>query len=163
MGDKPEKFSNLTKTREGSYHTKKMPKEHSLLDEYILNFADDGLYEVYGITDSINNDAYGIKAKGIYNKLKAQLTEKYGKPICAEKLFHNSIWKDENDFSMSIFKNERVHFCEWSKEKLKDNLELIKVAIIKRGQYSLAVGIVYKYINSLNVEKQKLSKEKDSL
>lgn len=167
MGDAQEKFQGLvpipTSKMPGKiYAVPNLPKKHSTFSTYVLSFGNNGLAGVFGVSENFTNDGYGIKIKNEYEKIKSQLTEKYGQPQIYEELNSGSIWDNDNEFVISLLKNERAHSCEWNKN-LSDNVSLIRLKILAISSDTTQLAIFYKYKNYDDIEKQQNEKEKDSL
>lgn len=167
MGDAKETYLDLQEVNQNEpgfemYYTTKVPKRHSLFQAYILKFGNTGLVSVSGFSKSFDNDRYGRGALRAYDNIKKQLTEKYGVSKNFEFLNQNGLWKDEDEFAMSLVHNERQHGCEWTKN-LPDDLKLIRLMLIGESSDSIKIGLLYEYTNidSANEINEKI--EKDSL
>jgi len=167
MGDKKEKFKDLKPyTEQGiegeNFKTFLLPKNHSLFEQYILTFGSSGLARIICVTPILRDDSYGFTAIKRYDTLKNQLSKKYGSPEVKEFLQPGSIWKEPNNFAISIQKKERVHFSRWDNIS-KDNLSSISLGIISQGFNSLAVVLEYRYNNFKDLENQKTKSEEEAL
>ena len=167
MGEPKEEFTDLKPIESENsgvemYYTSKMPKRHSLFQQYILKFGDTGLVSIIAISKLFDNDRASLGALSAYDNLKKQLTEKYGEPKNLEFLHPNGIWKKDNEFAMSLVKNERQHTCDWTKN-LPDDLKRIRLAIIGESGDCVKICLLYEYINIEMVNAILEKVEKDSL
>jgi len=167
MGEQKEKFQDIKPLDNTGfpgevYYVNRMPKSHSDFEKYILIFGSEGLAAICAVSQSFINDSYGTQSRNLYDKLKEQLTEKYGAPKSFEQLKYNSIWKEPREFITSIEKHERQHGCEWT-GNLPNNIKRIRIVISASSSSSSAVNLFYTYTNYDNLEQQKLNIDKESL
>lgn len=166
MGDTPEKFADLKKreTQRGEmYTTVNPPQKHAAFVSYYLIFYDSvGLARVMATTRAYTDDAYGTAVKSAYGTLKAQLTEKYGKPECVESLNTGSIWNQPQYFTTSINKNEREHKSLWL-DALPDNLESVTLEVQTLDNSTTYVRLNYAYKNMKEVREKAKAANQDAL
>ena len=167
MGQPKDEFENLRKINSDkpgveSYTTTKLPKRHSIFKNYVLDFSQNGLISIIGMSEQFDNDRAAQRARNEYENLKRQLTEKYGVPVVNESVNPDGLWKKDGEFAMALFKNDRKHYCEWTKD-LPDDLKLIKLLLIPHSSDEVSVAIYYQYKNIEESQKAQDEMEKDSL
>lgn len=131
MGDAPEKYGNLKRSRHNLYDAERIPMPHSGLDRYQLGFGKTGLDRVVAFTD-YEQDPEGVKATPLYQDLRKALTEKYGKPSATEGNMAGSRWTK----GMAV----------WDKELPADLGKIILSIRSDNGRDSI-VTIIYIYKN----------------
>lgn len=169
MGQTPEQFKNLQKIERPTpredvytiYSTTVMPKTNDTFSNYTLLFGKNGLAKVLASSSSYTNDRYGTKAREEYEKVKKQLTKKYGEPKSYDFLKDGSIWDKDNEFAIAIWKEDRVLASGWV-NNLPDNLNniLLKVGVGRApGDTQLTLGYEYNNFRAIMEEADKKSED----
>ena len=120
-------------TSNGQY-TVTPPKTHSLFDFYNVYFHQDyGICRIIAYGKDNEDDKYGTDAKSQYNRIKRSLNKKYKSNETLKEtneyefLKTNALYKDDDDFAISIEKEDRYHETHWN---FKDSdLETISLRI----------------------------------
>lgn len=167
MGQPKDEFESLQKINSDkpgveTYITNNLSKRHSVFKNYVLDFAQNGLISILGMSETFANDRSAQAARNAYNNLKKQLTEKYGAPVVNESLNPDGLWKKDSEFAMALYKNDRQHGCEWTKN-LPDDLKLIRLVLVSHSSDQVSVGLYYQYKNIEESQKAQEEMEKDSL
>ena len=110
------------------------PKTHSLFDFYNVYFHQDyGICRIIAYGKDNEDDKYGTDAKSQYNRIKRSLNKKYKSNETLKEtneyefLKTNALYKDDDDFAISIEKEDRYHETHWN---FKDSdLETISLRI----------------------------------
>lgn len=125
MGDSPEKYCEYTNKPVNYYnniytiHAESMPKPHSIFKDYRLYFFEwKGLFKIEARSDTLssiisdNDSSDPIK---IYNKLKTQLQNKYGKSTDGKR-YDNiiSIWENVNSADIAKIELELYVYGSFS-------------------------------------------------
>jgi hypothetical protein len=78
---------------------------------------------VIAIGKNINVNAFGQQLVERYSSLLESLEVKYGQPTSTyDELDDGSIWGDDRDWMMALYKKERKLINFWLKEKSQDGL-----------------------------------------
>lgn len=166
MGQKPEAFSGLREIDKTafytSYATSIVPRKNTLFPDYSLTFGEDGLALVVGVSKEYKNDAYGTQVREDYEKIKKQLTEKYGQPESFDFLKRKSIWNKDRYFATSLFKKERRLESFWTKN-LPDNLESIHLYATASSPSETSFSLIYEYKNFDKIRRKVDKASKDAL
>lgn len=167
MGQPKDEFESLQKINSDkpgveTYITNNLSKRHSVFKNYVLDFGQNGLISILGMSETFANDRSAQAARNAYNNLKKQLTEKYGAPVVNERLNPDGLWKKDSEFAMALYKNDRQHGCEWTKN-LPDDLKLIRLVLVSHSSDQVSVGLYYQYKNIEESQKAQEEIEKDSL
>lgn len=97
------------------YLTQSMPKENDSFEKYALLISPKvGLCQIRALGRDIATDSFGIALQGKFNDLRDLLNSIYGRGKTSDFLLTGSIWKDPQDWMMSLNKKERALATEWS-------------------------------------------------
>lgn len=91
MGDGQDKYPDLKRAPHNLFETSRVPRPHSRLDNYHLGFSRDGLDRVMAFSE-FRRDPEGVKAFPLFESLRKDLTEKYGKPARNHGNMTGSAW-----------------------------------------------------------------------
>lgn len=138
MGDVPDKYPDLARVPENLFSTTAVPKPHSRLDSYRLGFYQGGLDRVVAFTE-YERDAEGRKAAPLFNSLRKDLTEKYGKPARSGGNMFGSLWTK----GMTVWEGD-----------LPDDLARIILALHSGDGVKSSVSLIYIYRNLPSLEEQ---------
>lgn len=99
------------------------PKDsHPSFARYIVRIDSQyGTYDINAKTDSIESSSFGTAVKNEFEEIKDQLAMKYGKPQELDFLMPGSIWKEPEDWMMSLYKEERYLFSFWEEDQNNPN------------------------------------------
>ena len=84
---------------------------------------------------------YGDSLKEKYQKFHDNISSKYGTAEDLNFLRSGSIWKEPEDYTMSLLKEERVLNSYWNKE---DMSVLLTVTMYSKEKFDLGVGYEFK-------------------
>lgn len=138
------KVKNVNNTY--TYRTNKVPKPYNDVESYQLYISPrEGLCGIRAISKTINTSAYGDDLLYKFNKVEAALISKYGASDSYDYLKEDSIWKEPNEWTMSLLQKERVLSAYWSvPEEEEDEYELIdNLYKIKLEAYALSPNKTY--------------------
>ncbi|MBB3103742.1 hypothetical protein [Azomonas macrocytogenes] len=151
----------------GKYKFISVPNPHSSFDGYILKFSPTkGLCWIKAIGKDVDTSVYGYELRSAFNDMKGKLEKAYGPTITTDKLLYGSIWKEPNEFMMSLIKSERLLFSIWDKKaksKLSDNIDSIGLfvgALSRNKGYS---SVEYSFSNEAECDKELTEKEDSAL
>ena len=110
------------------------PKTHSFFPNYSIYYHQDyGICRIIAYGKDNEDDKYGTDAKSQYNRIKRSLNKKYKSNETLKEtneyefLKTNALYKDDDDFAISIEKEDRYHETHWN---FKDSdLETISLRI----------------------------------
>lgn len=93
-----------------------VPRPNSEFESYIA-FATDkhGLCKIFAVGKSYENDRYGSETQSVFSKFKTILIQKYGKSQDFDFIKYGALWKDSNEWVMSLKQNERSLESFWSR------------------------------------------------
>lgn len=77
-----------------------------------------GLCQIRALGNDITSNSFGSQLQAEFSTLKASLTGVYGKPEEYDFLRSGSIWKDDRDWMMGLYKKERYLTAGWGAAKL---------------------------------------------
>lgn len=138
----------------GTFSLSNPPKPHSLFEGYGVNYTDEtGVCFISAYSVTFENDKYGTKAKGAYDKLVKALDKKYGpNGDNWEILREDALWDDADEFAMSLHKGDREH-SRWFKPSADSQNEFDYVQITINALDSSDTYINLSYQNKSLKEK----------
>ena len=156
MGDSAAKLkaSGIDLKHDGDfdYSTNSLPKGSDLLDYYSFTISPTyGLCVIAAGSYLLNISKYGTEYKDNFRALKNALQKNYGKSKDYDFLKAGAIWNSPSEYSMSIFKDERVLASFWSKRlgsTMKDNIYSISLDTKGAGSDYGTVIVKYEYSNA---------------
>lgn len=109
-------------TGPGTWKTDTLPYGNPQFDEYVLQFSKtSGLCSITAYINNKYDTPNGERIKSQYYSLKDSLTLRYGVGRSDENLSSGSIWREENEFMMSLHQNERRLDTDWFQLSLMQN------------------------------------------
>ena len=131
------------------------PKTHSLFDFYNVYYHEDhGICSITAFGKDNEDDKYGTDVKSQYNKIKNSLIKKYKNNEAFRKMDEieflkaGALYDEDDEFAVSIEKDDRYHETYW---KLEDSdLEEIQLRI--RSIRYQATYIQLSYYSSFDKE-----------
>ncbi|WP_306304617.1 hypothetical protein [Erwinia persicina] len=125
------------------YLAQSMPKESDSFEKYALLISPKvGLCQIRALGRDIATDSFGIALQGKFNDLKELLNSIYGPGKTSDFLLTGSIWKEPQDWMMSLNKKERALTSEWSQR----SDAMIKSKLIEIGMEARAPSSQNGYI-----------------
>jgi hypothetical protein len=116
--------------QKGMYACESLPKKHSEFESYILQFHESvGICWVKGIGKNVQTNGHGTSLKSKFDEIKEQLDSVYGMSKSDNLLMPGSIWKDSEDFTMSIKQKDRIYSATWENGKMKANIKSVYLSI----------------------------------
>ncbi|MCD0156303.1 hypothetical protein [Deinococcus sp. 6GRE01] len=98
----------------GYYRINKVPTPNSAFEFYTIKASPkQGVCRISGVGVTIKNDPPGSSTRNSFNSLKAALVSKYGSSEDFDFIDSNSIWKNSNDWMMSIKEEDRYLTSFW--------------------------------------------------
>lgn len=147
------------------YSATSLPKQNGDFELYGLVISPKaGLCEIRAVGKSIDTDSYGIALKTKYNELNDSLNSIYGDSKKTDFLLSGSIWKEPQDWMMSLLKGERYLTAAWGDSKqspLKNNLQAVNVEARANSSDKGYVYLQYTF-NNKNVCIQEIKAAKQS-
>jgi hypothetical protein len=124
---------------------------HPDFEEYIvIANEEEGVCAVYASGFTLNNDAFGNEARGVFDRISAQLRGKYGPSTHYDFLKVGSIWKEPREWAMSIHKNERYYISFWDKKShsnLQNGIENITLTARSLNSEKTYISLRFEYHN----------------
>ena len=92
------------------------PQPHPDFESYgVVISPTQGLCKVIAIGRDITLNSFGDQLKTAFAETSRALEEKYGKPQVFDYVQSGSIWKEREDWAMSLAKEERTLAAMWEK------------------------------------------------
>ena len=99
----------------GMYKLSRVPKPHPDFEFYVVQIGPTtGLCFVKAVGNDVITSVYGTEIKAQYKKIRDQVASTYGNYRERDLLLPGSIWNELNDWSMALFKKERVLMASWN-------------------------------------------------
>lgn len=80
------------------YSAKKMPKNLSDAEMYVLHFSEDKLLAITSFSHTVANDTHGTIGKKRFAEFRASLIQKYGKPKNEMQIARMKVYKELDEF-----------------------------------------------------------------
>ena len=119
----------------------------------VIITKEQGLCRVQAFSKDIKANSFGHELKGKYRNLVEAVSKKYGSPSQGydfDFLLSGSIWKEPQDWMMSLVKKERKLQSSWHHEadtKLPDSLESITIETFAFSNSEGFLSITYEFDN----------------
>jgi hypothetical protein len=127
------------------------PQPYSEFESYsVVATASSGVCKIWGIGRDHSNDRYGTDVRSAYDRLKSILDSKYGKSEEFSYLKSGALWKDSNEWVMSIRQKERTVITFWSVKDgppLPDGLVSISLEIKATSSDTAYIDLTYEFEN----------------
>ncbi|MEB6679903.1 hypothetical protein [Acinetobacter lwoffii] len=144
------KVSGPAEVLEKNYYSfKNVPIPYKGFKDYLMVITPkSGLCKVLGFGNPITTSVYGDGVKAEFSTLKESLIKKYGKPIGDyDFLRAGSIWKNPNEWMMSLYREERILTAAW--EPKEDNgVENIMLKARATGRSTGVITLSYELSNN---------------
>lgn len=91
------------------------PKEmHPDFDIYLVRIdASEGVFFIKAVGKNISDNQYGTNTKFKFRDIRNALETNYGKSELTDILLPRALWKNADDWLMSIRQSERIYFTVW--------------------------------------------------
>ena len=101
-----------------------LPKTVSDLETTVLSFGfHDGLWRVASVSETFENDPYGLKVRTRYEELQKVLANKYGQPV-EHHHQDTELWKDRDEFLAGISAGRSWHFSSFDSTPISVQLSI---------------------------------------
>jgi hypothetical protein len=159
LGEKFDKNIQINKLSENTFEVNPAKPISYFISYMVLLNKNELVSKIVGISDTFKNDDYCYSSKDIYSKLENALIEKYGKTQHNFDFLHSdAIWKNSNEYKMSLIKKERTHSSYWIISK---NTIVLEEQADSNGCY---LKLSYEKNDLIDeIIKDKSKKDKDSL
>lgn len=130
----PEAFSDLDSY---TFVSSSVPSPHPDFVTYLVASAEGvGVAKIIANSEPIDGDEYGDVTRSLFEKLRAQLTTKYGEPELFDFLKVDSIWSEPRDWANAIRNRERFLSARWKRKavNLPSELDVISLDAHDLGQ-----------------------------
>lgn len=92
----------------------KVPNPHPDFEIYsVWHTENSGICRVLAVSSVFKNDRYGGELKTWMTKTRSALEKKYGDSSDYSFLRPGALWDELDEFTMSLYKNERQHAFGW--------------------------------------------------
>ncbi len=149
------------------YVTNSMPKENDSFEKYALLISPKvGLCQIRALGKDIPADSFGIALKSKFNEIRELLDSIYGKGKESDFLLPGSIWKDPQDWMMSLYKKERALSSTWSQKNdalNKNKLSQIGLDTRAPTNQSGYILLQYTFSNNSTCDTEEEAEKKSSL
>lgn len=123
-----------------------VPNPHPLFQHYsIWHSRNIGVCRIVGISKLYENDRYGSKVQSDFDRIKSAMASKYGDGEKIAFLRSGAIWRDLDEFVMSLHQNERTYAHVWEPAKSSDGEEYGIIQLYIEGMSSNAAVMVLEY------------------
>ncbi|MDN5434658.1 MAG: hypothetical protein L0G10_13515 [Acinetobacter sp.] len=159
------KVSGVAEVLDKNYYSfKNVPKPYKAFKDYLMLITpQNGLCKVLGWGKPITTNVYGDGIKDEFASLKESLTEKYGTPVGDYNFLRSgSIWKEPNDWTMGLYKEERTLVAAWEPNE-ENGVKNIMLKARANGPNSGQVTLSYELSNSPSCFKEKGDKDTSGL
>ena len=147
------------------YQLQKLPKMSSMFEYYLVTVTpQSGLCGIRAVGNDITTSVYGEGLKRQFDSLYKAVEKKYGKGTRADFLKSGSIWYELNEWTMGLYKNERVLAGYFDEEEGSTMVENVTQAWISATALHTDKGylrIDYKYSNAPACESEIQSLQED--
>ena len=130
---------------------KSVPKPHPAFETYgVWASKGSGTCLIMGLSKTYDNDRYGAAVQSDFAKFADALAERYGTKASADFLKPGALWKEPNEWVMSIYQNERLFGTEWSNPNEKGNggdLLDVNMELFASGSDSAQIKLQYRFKN----------------
>lgn len=142
---------NILKELGHGYFEVKPPRTHPEFEMYAVQMADGpGVCIVKAVGVSHQNDRYGNSVRSAFDEVRSQIEGTYGKSRLNNFLRPGALWKDTNEWVMSIHKNERAYQAVWgglAGPAIKNNVNEILLDVVAQNQSEAYLVIQYRMSN----------------
>jgi hypothetical protein len=150
MGQPVSSLKIVKKLKENQYIVN-VPLPNSEFTSYLAIASNNhGLCKVLGIGKDHENDRYGSETRSVFSNFKSILYQKYGKSNDFDFIRSGALWKDSNEWVMSLRQNERTLTSFWSRSEgsvLPNSIEGISLAANATSSDSSYITLGYEFTN----------------
>lgn len=141
----------ILKNVEKNVYVVTVPRPNREFETYIA-FATNkhGLCKIFAAGKSYENDRYGSETQSVFSKFKSVLIQKYGKSKDYDFLKYGALWKDSNEWVMSLKQNERSLESFWSRSEVipwPNSLKNINLSAKATSSDSSYITLAYEFTN----------------
>jgi hypothetical protein len=141
----------------GWYKCETLPKTHSAFDFYVLQaHSRIGVCFVKAIGHDTQTNRHGHQLMMATENIAKQLQSVYGNYKHTDNLLPGSIWRDADDWMMSVKEKERFYSFLWEKSDsipLKNNIKSIYVSASALNTSVGYVAVEYAFDNEKECDK----------
>jgi hypothetical protein len=141
-----EDLANVQKMQFGIYSVEP-PSPHPLFTTYLVRATSSlGIVWIKGIGPDIENDAFGNATITAVDRVKDQVSLRYGTPEKLEGLLPGSTWEDPQYWTAGLASNERVYAYSWKRpeiDSLPEDIASVFVSALARDFSTTAVILEY--------------------
>lgn len=127
-GLNPTPFKDLT-----NYYYVSPKSTHPEFESYFVRLdEEEGVFFIKAIGKDIHDNGYGSTVKGRFSDLRAGIGKTYGTSKIIDIFLPSSIWKDLDDWLMSIRQGDRFYAAHWESknaEPLQGDIKEIYLAV----------------------------------
>ncbi|HOO02692.1 MAG TPA: hypothetical protein PLE76_08260 [Rectinema sp.] len=130
------------------------PQPHSLFKTYsVIVSPTYGVYRIFAFTGEISCSQYVTELKDKFSDIKKQLALTYGKSKDYDYLKYSSIWKEPQDWMMSLYKKDRILTSFWAKESGSNVPNDLDGIMLEANALSNTKGVLVLRYDSINAGK----------
>lgn len=152
---------------QNTYRSESAPKNNPEFERYVLMISPTvGLCQVRAIGKDLTSNSFGHQIKTAFEGLQTSLKAIYGVPESIDQLLYGSIWKDSDDWMMSLYKKERYLTSEWSSSQtrpLPNDIESLALEARATGSSSAFLYLQYDFNNLSTCREEIETGKRDSL
>lgn len=118
MGDSLRKLEETglvpSATSSAGYYFITPKSTHPDFEDYLVRIdEDEGVFLIKAIGKDISDNKYGTKTKSKFDEIRKGLDRTYGSSELTDLLMPRALWKDLDEWLMSIRQQERFHLAKW--------------------------------------------------
>lgn len=151
----------------GTYQLNSVPKPHGEFEIYAASLSErTGVCRIAAVSHTVKNDRYGVQLRTKFESLKSQLDANYGASSLTDQLGANALYDEVGDWTMSLYKHERIYFAKWSppsEDMKKFGLNEIRLSINGLSNDDGMITILYLFDNEPECKREISAKEADAL
>lgn len=158
---------SVTDESKNIYRSESAPKNNKNFERYVLMISPTaGLCQVRAIGKNVTTNSFGHQIQSSFEDLETSLKSIYGTPKTLDQLLPGSIWKNSDDWMMSLYKEERYLMSDWHSSEaapLPNDIENISLQARATGSSSAFLYLQYDFNNLSTCREEIEIGKRDSL
>lgn len=126
---------------------KSVPTPHPDFDTYVVTATPhDGVCAIQALSPVMYEDAYGQKARQLFDRVRRQLGSVYGEGTPTASLNRRSPYKEDRRWTAALQHGDRSYQASWT-GAFQENVRSIVLSVRAHGMVSTFVEIDYQFDN----------------
>ena len=125
-----------------------------------------GLCKISALSKNIRSNSAGTAVTSKFDSLESALSEKYGKADRNDFLRSGSIWREDSEWMMALYKEERVLTSYWTETdsgELQDSIAAIELETSALNTSTAFIALRYEFKNAADCLALLRKKKNDAL